>query len=175
MSGNVGVAEALNMTSGGIGECVAVCFGDGMLDAAYPEMDGGDVETELRVFVRLPESADDMYAVTGDEEVIFLYVNNSDETVRFRSYISYTKDGEEEIKRTDSVTVRSYESAYGDEEGNVISDPVEVPETEESTEAPETAAPETEVPAEEPETEIPADETVTAPEEETPAEETAGE
>ena len=174
-SENVVAPDDLNFTNGNVEKFEDFLFGDGKLYEAYPEMDGGDVETELRVFVRLPESADDMYAVTGDEEVIFLYVNNSDETVRFRSYISYTKDGEEEIKRTDSVTVRSYESAYGDEEVNVISDPVEVPETEESTEAPETAAPETEVPAEEPETEIPADETVTAPEEETPAEETAGE
>ena len=174
-SENVVAPDDLNFTNGNVEKFEDFLFGDGKLYEAYPEMDGGDVETELRVFVRLPESADDMYAVTGDEEVIFLYVNNSDETVRFRSYISYTKDGEEEIKRTDSVTVRSYESAYGDEEVNVISDPVEVPETEESTKAPETAAPETEVPAEEPETEIPADETVTAPEEETPAEETAGE
>ena len=34
------------------------------------------MDAELRVFVRLPEDADDMYMVTGDEEIIFLYVNN---------------------------------------------------------------------------------------------------
>ena len=30
----------------------------------YPEYDGGDMDAELRVFVRLPEDADDMYMVT---------------------------------------------------------------------------------------------------------------
>ncbi|HJC47519.1 MAG TPA: InlB B-repeat-containing protein, partial [Candidatus Lachnoclostridium pullistercoris] len=156
-SENVVTPDDLNFTNGKVDEFKGYLFGEGKLYEAYPEMEGGDVEADMRVFVRVPEDADDMYAVTGDEEVIFLYINNSDETVRFRSLINYMVDGEEKVKKTESVTVRSYESVYGDEEVNVISDPVE--------EVPETAAPETEAPAEEvpevPETEAPEDPTAT--------------
>ena len=142
VSENVVTPDDLNFTNGKVDDFKGYLFGEGKLYEAYPEMEGGDVEADMRVFVRLPEDADDMYAVTGDEEVIFLYINNSDETVRFRSRINYMVDGEEKVKQTDSVTVRSYESIFGDEEVNVISDPVEeipettVPETEEVPETP---------------------------------------
>ena len=162
-SENVVTPDDLNFTNGKVEDFEGFLFGEGKLYEAYPEMEGGDVDADMRVFVRLPEDADDMYAVTGDEEVIFLYTNNSDETVRFRSLINYTKDGEEKTKKTDWVNVRSYESVYGEEEVNVIPDQ---PETEEPAEIPETTVPETEVPAEET-TEAPAEET-TAPAEEDP-------
>ena len=136
VSENVVTPDDLNFTNGKVDDFKGYLFGEGKLYEAYPEMEGGDVEADMRVFVRLPEDADDMYAVTGDEEVIFLYINNSDETVRFRSRINYMVDGEEKVKQTDSVTVRSYESIFGDEEVNVISDPAE--------EIPETTVPETE-------------------------------
>ncbi len=139
-SGNVVTPDDLNFTAGKAEEFKGYLFGTGTLYEAYPDLEGGDVNAEMRVFVRLPEDADDMYAVTGDEEIIFLYVNNSDETISFRSYISYTADGEEKIKKTDRVTVRSYESTFGDEEVNVISDPVE-PET--PAEVPDETEPET--------------------------------
>ena len=128
-SENVVTPDDLNFTNGKVDEFKGYLFGEGKLYEAYPEMEGGDVEADMRVFVRVPEDADDMYAVTGDEEVIFLYINNSDETVRFRSLINYMVDGEEKVKKTESVTVRSYESVYGDEEVNVISDPVEEVQT----------------------------------------------
>lgn len=37
----------------------------------FPEPEGGSVDVELRVFIRVPEDADDMYMVTGAEEIIF--------------------------------------------------------------------------------------------------------
>lgn len=52
-----------------------VCSGEKVLEV-FPDPDGGSMDAELRVFVRLPEDTDDMYMVTGDEEIIFLYVNN---------------------------------------------------------------------------------------------------
>ncbi len=151
---NVVTPDDLNFTNGKVDDFEGFLFGEGKLYEAYPEMEGGDVDADMRVFVRLPEDADDMYAVTGDEEVIFLYINNSDETVRFRSLINYTKDGEDKVKKTDWVSVRSYESVYGDEEVNVIPDQ---PETEETAETPETTVPETEAPVDET-TEAPAEE-----------------
>ena len=151
---NVVTPDDLNFTNGKVDDFEGFLFGEGKLYEAYPEMEGGDVDADMRVFVRLPEDADDMYAVTGDEEVIFLYINNSDETVRFRSLINYTKDGEDKVKKTDWVSVRSYESVYGDEEVNVIPDQ---PETEEPAETPETTVPETEAPVDET-TEAPAEE-----------------
>ena len=153
-TGNTVTPDDLDFTNGKVEQFEGYLFGKGKLYEAYPEVEGGDVSADLRVFVRLPEDGDDMYAVTGDEEVIFLYVNNSNDTVKFRSCINYMVDGEEKVKKTDWVTVRSYESAYGDEEVNVISDPVEPP----VTEAPE----ETEGPANDTETTAPDGET-TAP------------
>ena len=173
-SENVVAPDDLNFTNGNVDDFNGYLFGEGKLYEAYPEMEGGDVETNMRVFVRVPEDADDMYAMTGDEEVIFLYINNSEDTVQFRSRITYTVNGEEKVKTTDRITVRSYESVYGDEEVNVISEPVntedtaenaadttapsepaaETPETEETEapaeESPEADAPETEAPAEDP-------------------------
>ncbi|WP_320956275.1 InlB B-repeat-containing protein, partial [Enterocloster asparagiformis] len=83
---------------------------------------GGGIDSELRIFVRLPEDADDMYMVTGDEEILFLYINNGDGTIRCSTNITRTVDGEEKVKKTKSVTIRSYESAFGDEEVNIIPD-----------------------------------------------------
>ena len=83
---------------------------------------GGGIDSELRIFVRLPKDADDMYMVTGDEEILFLYINNGDETIRCSTNITRMVDGEEKVKKTKSVTIRSYESAFGDEEVNVIPD-----------------------------------------------------
>ncbi|MCD7907399.1 MAG: hypothetical protein LUH04_06905, partial [Clostridium sp.] len=62
------------------------------------------------------------YMVTGDEEILFLYINNGDETIRCSTNITRTVDGVEKVKKTKSVTIRSYESAFGDEEVNVIPD-----------------------------------------------------
>ncbi|HIX52138.1 MAG TPA: hypothetical protein IAA28_04975, partial [Candidatus Lachnoclostridium stercoripullorum] len=160
-SENVVAPDDLNFTNGNVDDFNGYLFGEGKLYEAYPEMEGGDVETNMRVFVRVPEDADDMYAMTGDEEVIFLYINNSEDTVQFRSRITYTVNGEEKVKQTDRITVRSYESVYGDEEVNVISEPVNTEDTAEdaadttapsepAAETPETDAPETEAPAEDP-------------------------
>ena len=63
-----------------------------------------------------------MYMVTGDEEILFLYINNGDGTIRCSTNITRTVDGEEKVKKTKSVTIRSYESAFGDEEVNIIPD-----------------------------------------------------
>ena len=60
--------------------------------------------------------------VTGDEEILFLYINNGDGTIRCSTNITRTVDGEEKVKKTKSVTIRSYESAFGDEEVNIIPD-----------------------------------------------------
>ena len=59
------------------------------------------MDAELRVFVRLPEDADDMYMVTGDEEIIFLYVNNGEDTVSFSTTIYDDEGGK--LKSTKAI------------------------------------------------------------------------
>ena len=56
------------------------------------------MDAELRVFVRLPEDADDMYMVTGDEEIIFLYVNNGESSISCSTSITRMEDGKEKGK-----------------------------------------------------------------------------
>ena len=73
-------ADDLNFTNGAIEKFDALFFGEGKVYEVFPPVEGGDMDAEVRVFVRLPEDADDMYMVTGDEEVIFLYINNGEDT-----------------------------------------------------------------------------------------------
>ena len=115
--------EDIDFTNGKVEQFEKLFFGEGKLYEAYPEIDGGGgIDSELRIFVRLPKDADDMYMVTGDEEILFLYINNGDETIRCSTNITRMVDGEEKVKKTKSVTIRSYESTFGDEEVNVIPD-----------------------------------------------------
>ena len=144
-NGNEVTADDFDFTNGKIAEFEELLFGEGRIYEAFPEPEGGSMDAELRVFVRLPEGADDMYMVTGDEEIIFLYVNNGEDTISCTTEITRMDDGKEKVKKTKRVTVKSYESAYGDEEVNLISKPAETPAPEE-TQGP--AVEETTAPAE---------------------------
>lgn len=170
-SDNVVKPDSLEFTNGAIDKFETLFYGEGKVYEVYPQIDGGDMDAELRVFVRLPEDADDMYMVTGDEEVIFLYVNNGDETISCATRIIRSVDGEEKVKTTKRINVKSYEDKFGDEEVDIVSKKDEtVEETTASEEKSQdtvndTASGETTT-AEEKETEI-TDETAEATEEET--------
>lgn len=170
-SDNVVKPDSLEFTNGAIDKFETLFYGEGKVYEVYPQIDGGDMDAELRVFVRLPEDADDMYMVTGDEEVIFLYVNNGDETISCATRIIRSVDGEEKVKTTKRINVKSYEDKFGDEEVAIVSKKDEtVEETTASEEKSQdtvndTASEETTT-AEEKETEI-TDETAEATEKET--------
>ena len=140
-------ADDLNFTNGAIEKFDALFFGEGKVYEVFPAVEGGDMDAEVRVFVRLPEDADDMYMVTGDEEVIFLYINNGEDTISCSTKIIRTVDGEEKVKSTKRITVKSYEDKFGEEESNIISKPEETP-AETLTPAETTAPEETTVPEE---------------------------
>lgn len=170
-SDNVVKPDSLEFTNGAIDKFETLFYGEGKVYEVYPQIDGGDMDAELRVFVRLPEDADDMYMVTGDEEVIFLYVNNGDETISCATRIIRSVDGEEKVKTTKRINVKSYEDKFGDEEVDIVSKKDEtVEETtaseEKSQDTATDAASEETTAAEEKETEI-TDETAEATEEET--------
>lgn len=157
-------AADMDFTNGKIDEFEDYFFGSGKLLEAFPETEGRSMDAELRVFIRVPEDADETYMVTGSEDVIFLYVNNGDNTIRCTTTIIKTEDGKEKVKKTRSITVKDFETAYGDEDINYLSKPSEQPETT----VPETTAPmteETEIAAPENETTAPT-EGETAPSEE---------
>ena len=104
--------EELDFTNGKAEKYYQFFFdGEEPLYEFYPEFDGQDMEAEVRVFVRLPEAADDTYSLTGEEEIIFLYINNSEDTISCSTTILMS-DGSE--KRTKRVTVKDYETAFGD-------------------------------------------------------------
>ena len=150
----------IDFTNGKTEQFEALFYGEGNIYEIYPEYDGGDMDAELRVFVRLPEDADDMYMVTGDEEIIFLYVNNGESSISCSTSITRMEDGKEKVKRTKKLTVKSYEAAFGDEEVNIISKPAETvpPETEPAETVPSETIPAETIPTE------------TAPSEEIPTE-----
>lgn len=104
--------EELDFTNGKAEKYYQFFFdGEEPLYEFYPEFDGQDMEAEVRVFIRLPEAVDDTYSLTGEEEIIFLYINNSEDTISCSTTISMS-DGSE--KRTKRVTVKDYETAFGD-------------------------------------------------------------
>ena len=122
-----------DFTNGDIGEFENLFFGEGKVLEAYPAVENESIDAEVRVFVRLPEDADNAYMVTGEEELIFLYVNNGEDTISCRTTI-YDDEGEK-LKTTKAVKVRSFEDAFGEEEVNYISKPVETVPSETQPEA----------------------------------------
>lgn len=105
------VTEAdLNFTDGKL-EKYYQLFLDGQdpLYEFYPEFDGLGMEAEIRTFIRLPEGTDDGYTLTGEEEIVILYINNGDSTMGFSTVIELS-DGTE--KRTKRVSVKDYEHAF---------------------------------------------------------------
>lgn len=140
--------EDLGFTNGKTAEFEKIFINEkgGPVYEIYPEMEGGGMEAELRMFVCLPADADDMYIVTGEEEIILLYVNNGEETISCTTEISRMDEGQEKVKKTKRVTIRSYEDAFGDEEVDIISRPAQETQTEETTISQESGAEETTVP-----------------------------
>ena len=76
----------------------------------YPEFDGQDMEAEVRVLSVFRKQWM-IHILTGEEEIIFLYINNSEDTISCSTTILMS-DGSE--KRTKRVTVKDYETAFGD-------------------------------------------------------------
>ena len=122
-NGNVISPGDLDFTNGDIAKFESLFYGEGKVLEVFPDPDGGSMDAELRVFVRLPEDADDMYMVTGDEEIIFLYVNNGEDTISFSTTIYDDEGGK--LKSTKAIRVKSFEDAFGEEEINYISKPTE--------------------------------------------------
>ena len=113
-SGSPVTRDDLDFTDGATDRFESLFFDTGKVYEVYPSVDGGDPEGDVRIFVRLPEDADDTYELTGDEEVIFLYINNGEETLRFTTSVLRTVDGNEKVKRTGRVSVRAYEDVFGE-------------------------------------------------------------
>ena len=81
---------------------------DGSLYEIFPAMEQvrGIEDIELRVFLRIAEGADpESYVLTGDEKLLFLYVNSGDQTTAGRLNI----DG----KVSGFTTVRPYDAVFG--------------------------------------------------------------
>lgn len=77
------------------------------------------MDAELRLFVRLPEDADESYHYTGDEKLVFLYINNGSETIRCRTNIVDGESGDI-LEHTKSVSIRSYEDKFEETDTAVV-------------------------------------------------------
>ena len=110
--GNEVTKEDVNFTDGDVDRYEELFFGEGKLYEAYPELNAGGSDADLRVFVRLPEDADESYIVTGDEELLFLFINNSDEAMTCRADITRVINGKERTKKTRTMLVKSYMNVF---------------------------------------------------------------
>lgn len=80
-------------------------FGDGYVFEIFPEINDESVPagTELRTFIRIDSMEEEGYQITGDEEIVFLFVNSSAQRVQFYADV----DG----YITSRVTVDGHKSA----------------------------------------------------------------
>lgn len=85
-----------------------------------PEIRGGRDGVGLRLFVRLPDLAEEpeeSYRVTGEEEILLLYTNETPDTVRCRMKVNRMgEDGGAYIRVTKEVTLSGYQSFLDGEE-----------------------------------------------------------
>lgn len=111
-------AEDIEFTNGKKERFEKLFFSEGKLYEAYPQFqEDGGLDAQLRVFVRMDSELEgDEKQVDGDEELIFLYVNHTDETIRCRTEITRTElDGQEHVKKLGAVTIKSYGNVFGEE------------------------------------------------------------
>ncbi|MDO4268969.1 MAG: leucine-rich repeat domain-containing protein, partial [Eubacteriales bacterium] len=95
---------------------------EGEIYELVPEIEGADSDGELRVFLRPGQDQNERETLTGDEEMILLYLNHGDETASFRTIVTQHKaDGSETEFKTRRVRLRSYEELYGDEAMELVS------------------------------------------------------
>ncbi|WP_215698628.1 InlB B-repeat-containing protein [Clostridium sp. MCC353] len=145
-------------------------FTKGSVYEFFPSYELGEDENaeglDLRMFLRTPKTdSEEEYILTGDEDIIFLYVNGSAETINFRSEI----DG----VQTKEVEVKPYAMVFGEEETKVTVPGPGVPETTvPETTVPETTVSETSAEVTEPETSTSAEETLEVESSETETTET---
>ena len=105
-------------------------FTAGSVYEIAPTYDMDDEEcadgAELRLFVRV-DDAYEGYQLTGDEDIIFLYVNDSTSRVTFRSFIDgyYTK--KVTVKGNSSLFETTVHGTQGSSNGGVAGD-AQVPE-----------------------------------------------
>ena len=67
-------AEDLDLTNGETGDFEELLFSEGKILEAFPIFDeDGGMEVESRVFIRVPDDADQMYALSGEEDIFFMY------------------------------------------------------------------------------------------------------
>ena len=111
----------------------------------------------LRMFIRVKGETDG-YQITGEEEIIFLYINDSESKIAFRSRIDDYVTDKVTVKGNSSLA--ETEKPVLDENGNAVegNKPAQTPEEStvpsgENGSVEETKEPETEAPAQEPETE----------------------
>ncbi|WP_333645860.1 doubled motif LPXTG anchor domain-containing protein [Lacrimispora sp.] len=161
--------EYFNFTDGEIDKYNTL-FSDREEEAVYEfeaSFESSDAEVQLHSFIRLPENLDEGYSLTGNEQIIFLYVNNSESTVRCSITIT-TADGES--KTTKAVEVEAYQEAFEKEEKQGIDTNAGAPVTNEVPDT-EAAEPETEESVVEETEDGQAEETEESTEESTQAEE----
>ena len=110
-------AENFNFTQGDA-EGVRALFAGGRLFEitngvkyeAYPDTEGA----ELRVFIRIPGDGDpENYQLTGEEKLVFMYMNSGEEDLRASVKIVGEESGEIAVN-TGEILVESWQEAFGE-------------------------------------------------------------
>ncbi len=110
-------AENFNFTQGDA-EGVRALFAGGRLFEitngvkyeAYPDTEGA----ELRVFIRIPGDGDpENYQLTGEEKLVFMYMNSGEEAFRASVKIVGEESGEI-VVNTGEILVESWQEAFGE-------------------------------------------------------------
>ena len=121
--GNKVRPENIEFTNGKIEEFQTLFFKNGNLYEVYPEFEeDGGLNAELRIFVHLTEEdlENGTKLITGDEELIFLYLNHTDETITCQTeVICRNREGKEQYKKFGRVTLQCYEEFLEEEKVDI--------------------------------------------------------
>ena len=83
---------------------------NGVKYEAYPDTEGA----ELRVFIRIPGDGDpENYQLTGEEKLVFMYMNSGEEDLRASVKIVGEESGEIAVN-TGEILVESWQEAFGE-------------------------------------------------------------
>lgn len=109
--------EDLNLTDGNVEGASQFLFGEGKLYELqlYLDVDENTEDRMVRVFARLPEDADQDYVLSGEEDIVFFFVNYEENEIDCSVAVPRVVNDEELTEVTVPIRVQDYESLFSED------------------------------------------------------------
>lgn len=109
--------EDLNITDGNVEGASQFLFDEGKLYELqlYLDVDENTEDRMVRVFARLPEDADQDYELTGEEDIVFFFVNYEENEIDCSVAVPRVVNDEELTEVTVPIRVQDFESLFSED------------------------------------------------------------